>query len=442
MTTRTTRRRFLRQFATAGAAFPLFLKVSARAQPANERLNIGFIGTGGIGGAHRGEMQRLGQNCVCYCDADTARYDNTPDQWPGARPYQDYRRMLDAEHGNLDAVMIGTPDHHHFPATIMAMQYGLHVYTQKPLTQTVWEARQLTAAASRYKVVTQMGNQGHAGEAWRVLYEIIHAGALGHITEVHTWTDRPIWPQGMNRPAGEDPVPASLDWDVWLGPGPQRPFKAGAYHPFVWRGWFDFGAGALGDMACHTMDGMFWALDPGYPTAVEPVAINGMTAEAFPNSSIIKWEFPAKGDRPGFVQYWYDGGLKPERPENLEPGRELPSTGNLFVGTEASLIVPGDYGQGMSTIPVGKLAEIGTPPQLLPRSPGHYEEWVLACKGIGRTWSNFEYAAPMTETILLGNVALRAGERIEWDGPNLRVTNVPNLNEYLTKTYRPGWDLA
>jgi len=436
---RTTRRTFLKSVGIA-AGLPLILPSRAKGQAANDKLDMAFIGTGGMGGGHVNQMGDLGENIVCLCDVDVNRMSGAKEKFPQAKTYQDYREMLDKEHDNIDAVMIGTPDHHHYPATIIAMQYGLHVYTQKPLTQTVWEARQLAKAAEEYDVVTQMGNQGHAGEGWRKVYEWIHSGALGDITEVHTWTNRPIWPQGIDRPEGEDPVPDNLDWDIWLGPAPVRPFKNDVYHPFKWRGWWDFGAGALGDMACHTMDGLFWALDPGYPVAIEPVEINEKTDETFPSSSIIKWEYDETDTNPEFVSYWYDGGLKPERPEALEEGRELPNTGNLFVGTEVSMIVAGDYGGGLSFIPDGFDKEHGEPEKLLERSVGHYKEWVLACKGEGETVSNFEYAGPMTESILLGNVAVRVGERIEWDGEDMEITNLPDANEFISKEYREGWE--
>jgi len=440
MADRTTRRTFLKQ-AAATAAVPFIITKWARAQGANERLRIAFIATGGMGGAHIGEMEKLGQDCPCYCDVDTDRMGGAAERWPRAKAYQDYRKMLDAEHKNIDGVMIGTPDHSHFPATAMAMGLGVHVYTQKPLTQTVWEARQLAKLAKRHpRIVTQMGNQGHAGDDWRILYEWIHSGAIGDVTEVHTWTNRPIWPQGIRRPLGRDSIPASLNWDCWIGPAKTRPFKGGVYHPFAWRGFWEFGAGALGDMACHTMDGMFWSLDPGTTCVTEPVEVNGKTRDCFPNSSIIKWEFPKRDDRPAFVQYWYDGGLKPQRPANLEQGRELPGTGNLFVGTKGTLIIPGDYGGGLETIPQGLKDEVGTPPKLLERSIGHYKEWVEAIKGNGKTVSNFGYAGPMTEVILLGNVACRLGKRLEYDGDDMKIRNEPDANELLTRRYRKGWD--
>jgi predicted dehydrogenase len=392
------------------------------AQTAYNNVRIAFIGTAGIGGYHLENAADLGLGCPCYCDVDSRNFGQAAELYPHARQYQDYRQMFDKEHKNIDGVMIGIPDHHHYVATMIAMQLGKHVYTQKPLTHTPWEARQLVAAARKYKVATQMGNQGHAKEGWRLVYEWIHSGALGQIREVHTWTDRPIWPQGIERPEGEDVVPASLNWDVWLGPAPVRPFKKGVYHQFNWRGWWDFGCGALGDMACHTMDGIFWALDPGYPTVIEPIALTAVNNETFPKASMIKWEFPAKGERAAFSAYWYDGGLMPTTPPELEYGRKLITTGNLFLGTKASLLVGGDYGDSPRIIPEAKM-----------------QEAVAGEKPIDFPKSNFDYAGPFTETVLLGNIALRVGRRLEWDGPNMRFTNIPEANAYLTKEYREGW---
>ena len=430
---------------TSGCATGPGRKVSvapAGTAPYRQELRVAYIGTGGIGGYHLEETHELGVACPCFCDVDTTKMEKAVEYFPNANRYQDYREMFDKEHHNIDAVMIGTPDHHHYPATIIAMQLGKHVYTQKPLTHTPWEARQLAEAAQKYNVVTQMGNQGHACEGWRLVYEWIHSGALGKITEVHTWTDRPIWPQGIDRPEESDPVPDHLDWDVWLGPAPVRPYKKDVYHRFNWRGWWDFGAGALGDMACHTMDGLFWALDPGHPTAIEPVAMTPVNDETFPKSSIIKWEFPARGRRRAFTAYWYDGGLRAACPAKVEFGRKLPSTGNLFMGTKASILVAGDYGNSPRIFPESKMEEIGKPPRLLERSPGHIKEWIMACKGekpIDFCKSNFAYAGPFSEAVLLGNVALRVGRRIEWDGPNMTVTNVPEANQYISKEYREGW---
>lgn len=410
--------------------------------PQREKLRIAFIGTGGIGGFHLENTKDAGVVCPCYCDVDTRRMDMAREMHPDAKVYQDYRRLYDEMASEIDAVMIGTPDHHHYPAAMLALQLGKHVYLQKPLTHTVWESRQLAEAAARYGVATQMGNQGHAMEGWRLVYEYVHCGALGDIVETHTWTDRPIWPQGLTRPEQESTIPENLDWDVWLGPAPVRPYAERVYHPFAWRGWWDFGTGALGDMACHTMDGIFWSLDPGYPTAVEPVAYSPMTDESFPKASIVRWEFPARGKRKAFTAYWYDGELRPTTPAVLEVGRRMPGTGSLFVGTKATMMVSGDYGTSPRIIPEAVMREVGKPPQLLERSPGHVEEWVKACRGeesIDFPQSRFQYSAPMCETVLLGNIALRMGRRLEWDGPNLRFTNVPEANQYITKEYREGW---
>jgi predicted dehydrogenase len=370
---------------------------------------------------------------------------NAASRWPDAKAYTDYREMFDRHHREIDAVMVGIPDHSHFPATMIAMQLGKHVYTQKPLTHTVWEARQLAHAAKKYRLATQMGNQGHADEGIRVIYECIRGGMLGDVTEVHTWTNRPIWPQGIDRPDGADPVPESLYWEAWIGPAPMRPYKNDVYHAFKWRGWLDFGTGALGDMACHTMDSMFLALEPGYPTAVEPVAMTHLNGETFPTATVVKWEFPARHGRPALEAYWYDGNLRPPRPAVLGQDEPMPNTGNLFIGTKATLIVSGDYADKPRVLRNDGSELVEAAPKLLERSPGHMEEWVMACRG-EKPWdwpgSNFTYAAPMTETILLGNVALRAGRRLEWDGENQRITNVPEANQWISKEYRDGWNFA
>ncbi|MGD8451632.1 MAG: Gfo/Idh/MocA family oxidoreductase [Phycisphaerae bacterium] len=456
---RSSRRRFLKNAATAAGATLLASSLQGCASgrgerfmpqglhrgvllPRREKLRVAFIGTGGIGGYHLDSTAELPVVCPCYCDVDTRRMEKAAELHPQAKAYQDYREMFDKEHMNFDAVMVGVPDHHHYPATMIAMQLGKHVYTQKPLTHTVWEARQLTEAARKYQVATQMGNQGHSMQGWRLVFEWVHSGAIGDVLETHTWTNRPVWPQAMIRPEETDAVPEQLNWDAWLGPAPERAFKDKIYHPFVWRGWFDFGCGALGDMACHTMDGIFAVLDPGSPTSVEPIAATPLTAEAFPNSSLIKWEFPARKGRRAFTTYWYDGGLKPRLPDHLEQGRTLPDTGNLFIGTKASMLISGDYLESPRIIPESRMKEVGKPPKMLERSPGQIEEWILAATGekpLDYTGSNFGYAGPFTEAVLLGNVALRVGRPLKWDGPNMRITNLPEANEFLTKEYRPGW---
>jgi len=416
----------------------------AKPPPPNHKdIRLAFIGTGGMGGAHVQEMVPFNVTVPCFCDVDIEHFARAFKHFPRARAYQDYRAMFDNESRNFDAVMIGTPDHHHYPATAIAMQLGKHVYTQKPLTHTVWEARQLKEMAARNpKLVTQMGNQGHALEGWRLCVEWYQSGALGDIIEVHSWTDRPIWPQGMDRPEGEDEVPAGLNWDVWIGPAKMRPYKNKVYAPFNWRGWWDFGAGALGDMACHTMDGLFWMLDPDPPTVVEPLTFTPVNNESFPKASAIRWNFPSKGGKPAFTAFWYDGGLMPTFPLELEFSRNLGRSGNLFVGTKASLLVQGDYGESPRIFPESKMKQIGKPPKLIERNPGgHYQEWLdaIAAGKPEACLSKFAYAGPMSEAILLGNVALRVKRRCEWDGANLKVTNLPEANEYVSKEYREGW---
>jgi len=431
--------------------------------PRREKLRIAFIGTGGRGAGHLEETKDLPIECPCYCDVDTARMGAAAKLYPHAHRYQDYREMFDKEANNFDAVSVAAPDHHHFIAAALALQHGKHVYCEKPLTHTVWEARRLTEMARERwgKQVTQMGNQGHAMEGWRRVCAWYRARALGEIVETHTWTDRPIWPQGIGRPEGEDAVPPNLNWDAWLGPAPVRPYKgpaagddAGPYHWFNWRGWWDFGCGALGDMACHTMDVIFATLEPGPPTVVEPVAFTPVNKETYPTASIIRWEFPRRGWRRGFAAYWYDGQLRPTTPAVMDLGRNLPQTGSLFVGTKASLVISGDYSEGARFIPDAKNKEIGPAPkdkmpELAPtvidghtvKAP-HFAEWVMACRGekpADYARSNFLYSGPMTETVLLGNIALRVGRRIEWDAKNLRIRNIPDASQYVTKEYREGW---
>ena len=450
MSSRSSRREFLKTLAAAGIASAslgttgrlLRAQTTAPIELPGKRLRMAFIGTGGKGTEDIGNFAGLGVTCACYCDVDTHHFTDVAKHFPGAKAFQDYREMFDKMHNEFDAVTVSIPDHGHYPATRLAMHYDKSVYTQKPLTHTVWEARQLTEAHKTYKHATQMGNQGRANEGCRIIYEWIHQGAIGDVTEVHTFTNRPIWPQGINRPAGSDPVPAELAWDTWLGAAPVRPYKKDVYHPFKWRGWIDFGCGALGDMGCHTLNAMFMALEPGYPTSVEPISDSGMHKESYPQSAALKWLFPSNGKRPGFTLFWYDGGRKPPRPPELEADREMPGTGCYFVGTKGTMLVAGDYNDSPRLIPEARLKEIGKPKRVLERSVGHYKEFVLAALGdkpLDFCKSNFGYAAPMTETIDLGNVALRAGRKIEWDGPAMRITNVPEANALLTKEYRAGW---
>ncbi len=471
----TNRRSFLKKTSAAGLAVSAFGFPSIlHAQNKGDKLKLALIGVGGINGSHAKMIKDAGDIVMAYVDVDTSKYGNytankEDPNWKDAKGFQDYRKMFDEVGKTFDAVMIGVPDHHHYPATALAMSAGKHCYTQKPLTHTVWEARQLLQAAESKKLATQRGNQGHSTEGNRRIYEYVNSGMLGDITEIHCVSNRPIWPQGGPRPTGEDPVPAGLDWDLWIGPAPTRPFKKDVYHPFNWRGFLDFGGGALADMACHTMDSIFMSMNPGYPEAVEVLEVNGQSDDMFPTGCILRWTFgpgklPNGKDRPGFIIYWYDGKLKNEKGEDalalervakaigeeklrMPDGsiQKIPTSGNIYVGTKESLLITGDYGDRSRIIPEANMQKIGNPPKLLERSIGHYQEWREASLGLRPLdfpGSNFKYAAPFTETIHLGNVAQRVekGKKLLWDAKAMAFTNSPEANAFITKPYRAGWE--
>ncbi|NUQ65799.1 MAG: Gfo/Idh/MocA family oxidoreductase, partial [Pirellulales bacterium] len=377
---------------------------------------------------------------------------------PQPRAFADYRKMFDDMAGQIDAVFVGTPDHHHAPASMRAIKLGKHVYCEKPLTYSIQEARLLAEAARTQGVATQMGNQGRAEEGWRQLCEMVWTGAIGAVREVHVWTDRPgipsrfWWPQGGGRPSGADPVPGGFDWDVWLGPAPQRPYldtyKEGkfqgkrVYQPFVWRGWWDFGTGALGDIGCHSLSGIFSALKVEYAASVELVRDSGDgTAEMFPSASTIRWEIPARGDMPACHLYWYDGGHYPAAEiGELAPGQAYPSNGTVLVGDQGKMTF---YGSPR-LMPESKMQGYTMPSPSIPRCQNdHFQEWVEACKGGRAPFSNFDHAGPLTELVLLGNLAIRAGvgQKVLWDGPKMLSTNRPELNPLVSRQYRPGWEL-
>ena len=334
---------------------------------------------------------------------------------------------------------------------------GLNVYCQKPLTHTIEEARKLTAMARAHKVVTQMGNQGHSGEGNRQLCEMIWSGAIGHVREAHCWTNRPIWPQGLNRPPGTDPVPAKLDWEIWIGPAPMRPFKdkwpeedhdqpewakrGGVYHPFNWRGWWDFGCGALGDMACHIMDGANWALKLGAPTSVELVESSPITSEMAPMSSVLKYEFPQRGELPPCTLTWHDGGKLPPRPKEME-AENFEESGTLFIGDKGKIMC-GTYGERPRLLPESSMADYKRPDPTIPRVPENspYKDFIRACKGGPAACSNFDVAGPFTEIVLLGNLALRLGKKIEWDAAKMQAKNLPEADKYIRAHYRKGWEI-
>ena len=455
-----TRRTFI--FGTAimaagcATARPKIRKVSA-----NEKLNIASVGVGGKGyGEVNGCYNKGENNIVGLCDVDWKRASKTFADYPSAPRFRDFRKMFDKMHKDIDAVTISTPDHMHAPVAVAAMQLGKHVYVQKPLTHNIYEARRLTELAKQYGVATQMGNQGHSGEGVRRLTEWIASGVIGDVTEAHIWTDRPLWKQGMNRPGGADPIPADLDWNLWLGVAPKRPYKGlrpdakpddnhGNYYcPWTWRGWWDFGCGALGDMACHIMDPAYTALKLKYPTTVEARNVEGLTSEQCPNKSVIEYQFAARENMPPVKVVWYDGGNLPPRPADIPKDEKLGDgdNGTLFIGTKGYMSC-GCYGDTVSLNPQSKMKDFKKPPRTIPSSAGHYAEWLNACKGIeveaGNWRGRFEYAGPFTEMVHLGSLAIRVGQKIEYDAVNGRVTNVPEANKYIKREYRNGYkDLA
>ncbi len=429
MNTHKNRRDFLKTTALAGTGFWIAGEVSAQPnQSANDRINFASIGVGGKGSSDTADAARCG-NLVAICDVD----DNTVGRageklYPRARKYNDFRRMFDEMGKNIDAVTVSTPDHTHAAASVMAMNLGKHCFTQKPLTRTLYEARRLAEIAREKKVATQMGNQGTASGSLRRDAALIRAGLVGTVKEVHVWTDRAIWPQGIGRPAQAD-IPKNVHWDLWLGPAPERPYGRG-YHPFAWRGFWDFGTGALGDMACHNMNMPFMALGLRDPVAVE-AETSGHNKESFPLWSIIRYTFAATKNRPGLTMIWYDGKRLP--PPDLVNGAKLSSNGVIVVGDKGTLCTGG--GPRL----IGKIEE---PKVEYPNSPGHFEEFVRAIRGGPPAMSNFpDYAGPLTETALLGNLAVWAGKKVEWDAKNLRATNAPEVEQLIRAPYRKGYTL-
>lgn len=460
-----TRRQFLKTSAVA-AGVTVLPSGLLYGKSANEKLNIACIGVGGRGGAH--VMASLSENLVALCDidenhmrgalgaiAEECKKRGIPEPTP--RQFYDYREMFDKMEKEIDAVVVSTPDHHHAPASMIAIKLGKHVYCEKPLTHNIREARRLAEAAKKAKVATQMGNQGRAGAGWRRLCEWIWAGAIGNVREVHVWTDRPgiptrfWWPQGGTRPAGADPVPPHLHWDLFLGPAPERPYcstyKEGkfkghsVYHPFVWRGWWDFGTGALGDIGCHAMSGIFTALKIKHAAAVELVRDSGDgNDEMFPQSCVIRWDIPEREGMPPCQIYWYDGAAYPPRDvAELAENEPYPDNGLIVVGDKGKLW------DGPAWISGEKMEGWQDPPQVIPRCESdHFTEWVTACKGGRAPFSNFvDHAGPLTEMVLLGNLAIKAGvgNRVEWNGRRMRVTNLRELNEYVGREYRKGWSV-
>jgi predicted dehydrogenase len=404
---------------------------NARARGANERLDIGVIGVGGRGAADLAAVSS--ENIVALCDVDADRLNQAAQSLPAATKYADYRKLLDES--KVDAVVIATPDHHHAPAAVRALERGLHVYCEKPLTHTVAEARRMAQLAAEKKVATQMGTQNHEHTGYLRLVELIESGAIGAVREVHVITDRPgtFWKQGLDLPADTPPVPPALDWELWLGPAPRRAYHP-AYAPFAWRGWWDYGCGAIGDMAIHLMDPAFWALKLGGPVKVTS---NGPPPRPHsgPTWMISRFEFGEREGLPACQVFWYEGEVKPK------PfiASFLPMNGSLFVGDKGKIAIQHD--QQPVLLPEENFKDFTGPEPFLPRSPGHHQQWIEACKTGGRTGSNFKYAGPFTEVVLLGNVAYRIGKPITYDPKAGRVVDVMEANQFLSKEYRKGWEV-
>ncbi len=452
-----TRRNFVQGATGAAALFSIVpahvLGREGKTSP-SEKLNIAGVGIGGMGGHNLSEC--AGENIVALCDVDSNYAAKTFDKFPSARRFTDFRVMLDQQK-DIEAVIVATPDHSHAMIALTAMERGKHVYVQKPLAHAVSEARAMTQAARKYKVMTQMGNQGHSGDGVRDICEWIWNGAIGDVREVHAWTNRPVWPQGIEveRPKETPAVPASLDWDRWIGPAPYRPYNP-AYHPGNWRAWWDFGTGSLGDLGCHILDAPFWALKLKYPISVEGCISTYWhdlwketkpRNETYPRSTIVRFKFPAREGMPEVKLTWWDGGMMPPRPDELEPGRSMGDSdgGVLFHGTKGTLMC-GCYGRNPQLLPESRMKQYQRPQRKLARIPegegGHEHDWVRACKDGKPASSNFDYSGPLSEMVLMGNLAVRYPNRLLlWNGEKMEVTNDKDANAYVRREYRKGWTL-
>ncbi len=470
MANKSKRRDFLKATTAAGVGFWVSTR-SARAQnrSANERVNHAAIGAGGMGGGDVNSIAGKGANIVALCDVDEKRAAGSLKKFPKAKFFKDFRVMFDKMGKEIDSVNVSTPDHTHYVASMMALKLGKHVRTQKPLTHDVWEARMLKEeAAKRPKQITAMGNQGTTHDGFREAVEVVQSGAIGVPKEVHVWTNRPVWPQGtgavlkhqgvgaaLTGRGGPAKAPSEIDWDLWLGTAPNRPYDP-IYAPFAWRGWWDFGTGALGDMACHTANMAFMACeiwDGVYPTSVE-AEMSEYNPQTFPMWSVITYEFPARDGRMGRLPelkwVWYDGGN--DKPKWVVPhlrklahGRQIPGSGSVIIGDKGTLFSPNDYGSSYVLLPKDKFEGYKKPTPRLPRIGGDtYGEYIRAIQAGDpkAVMSNFGYAGPLTETVVLGCVAMRAKERrIVWDGPNMKITNDKDANQYLRRQYRKGWEV-
>ncbi|MEP0844649.1 MAG: Gfo/Idh/MocA family oxidoreductase [Phycisphaerae bacterium] len=472
MATPSNRRDFLKASAAVGAGFWIATREGlAQNRSPNERINVASIAVGGKGDSDSNDAGRLG-NLVAICDVDENTLNRKAEKFPKAKKYTDFRKMLDEMGKEIDAVTVSTPDHQHAFAALLAISMGKHAFVQKPLCHDVWEARTLTLAAKKHRVCTQMGNQGTSTDGLRKAVDAVRAGLIGQVSEVHVWTNRPVWPQGTNAvlgiPGVNDAIykgeaaasrpPRTLHWDEWIGTAPMRAYYPDTYHTFKWRGWWDFGTGALGDMACHTANMAFMACELGYPTLLQ-AETSEFNNQTFPTWSIVRYDFPERRSQSGgtlapLKWTWYDGGNdKPrwinEKLKELAGGRDIPGSGSLLIGDKATLFSPNDYGEDWVILPKGESREIKRDDfkveEKLPRAHGqHMEEWFKAMHA-GKpelALSNFGYAGPLTETVVLGCIAQRfAPRKLEWDGPNMKIPNMKEPNNFIKRQYRSGWEL-
>jgi predicted dehydrogenase len=457
MARKVSRRGFVKTTAAVGVGYWALGGIAPReSRSANEKIQFACVGVGGKGASDSADAGRAG-DVVAICDIDDERLAGAGDKWPDAKKYHDFRKMFDELGSKIDAFTVSTPDHCHAVVAAMGMKLGKHAFVQKPMTKSLYEARVLGDLATKHQVATQMGNQGTANNDLREAAAILRSGALGGIKEVHVWTNRPVWPQGIDRPTDTPPVPANVHWNEFIGPAEMRPFHP-AYHPFKWRGWWAFGTGALGDMACHTLNMPYMGLDLKDPTSVQATT-SGHNGETFPSWSIIDYQFPQLGERAACKFVWYDGGKRPETAEFMkaeETGlarqkddagrkrfRDRMVSGCFVLGEKDWLLSPGDYaGDGLY------MAEPTLPKVEYVKSPGHFEEWVAAIKGGEPAMANFpKYASGLTETVLLGNLAVWAasspgqGKKIEWDAKNLTATNAPEVAHIIKPEFHNGYTL-
>jgi predicted dehydrogenase len=463
------RRKFIQTAAVAGAAFtivPRFVLGKGYVAP-SDTVYIAGIGIGGKGTTDlTGFAAHKNAKIAFLCDVDERQGAESFKNFPQAKFYKDFRVMLDEESSGIDAVSVSTADHTHAVASMAAIVRGKHVYCQKPLTHNIYEARALAEAARKYKVVTQMGNQFASHDAVRVCQEMVNSKLIGDVKKVYAWTNRPVWPQGIPTPSGKHEVPKEMDWDLWLGPAKYVDYNP-AYHPFNWRGWWHFGTGALGDMGCHVMDAAFRALPIDFPTEVECSATTNWEGffdeaeyyESCPSSSIIHLKFPRKDGKGVIEMTWMDGGLLPERPDELLPDEMMGNwgTGYIFEGTKGKLM--GNYDTPPVLLPTSRMKDLKLKqslPRIVGQEKGHYTEWVEAClQGFGKKQlsSPFDYAGPFTEAVLMGNLALRVynmknkdggypgRKKLLWDAKNMKITNFDEANQFVKRDYRDGWKL-